>query len=143
MTHARKILLTPSHHGGLNAGPGVIPEAAEEEVRRNEGDLSALSLGERWEAVAANEPFFPGPLFPATLAMKGRSGSSIGCRKPPPHAAQGPGEHAPRPGASVDGLQCRVALAAVSPGLQLLGCWLLQLQPGGKTAGRGVFHPVP
>lgn len=48
MTHDIKILLTHSHHGGLNTGLGVTPEAKEEEVGRNEGDLSARRLGGCW-----------------------------------------------------------------------------------------------
>lgn len=55
---------------------------------RNEADPSGLGLGRCWEVSPAKLPFFTGPLFPATLPMKGRNGGcSVGCRKPPPHAA--------------------------------------------------------
>lgn len=48
--------------------------------------------------------------------MKGRNGSSsIGCRKPPPHAARALDEHVLRPSASVDALQCQSCVGSCEP----------------------------
>lgn len=101
---------------------------------RNEGGLSGLRLGSREEALPANWPFFTRPLFPATLLMKGRNGSSsIGCGKPPPHAAQALDEHALRPSASVDALRWRSCVG--SPGALAPGV-LLPKQPPVTATGR-------